>query len=448
MAVGAMNASGSRSGLPSARKRFSDGYRYARAVLFLLFAAAADVFNVLDRGGSKRYLILLVPVVVVLMIRARRRSLLVRRSHLTDRILFAIWLMGMVGTLYEVFVKGGNTTARPLFFPMTLAFLYLLIIESPTDEESARLLKAITYIGAIYIGLAAVVNTGIVPHLAAYKQFRNAQFAFVMIGIAGAVLMRRRSLVAVLVVLEGFNFIAYPSATSILSTIALLVTFFITKPHGSRARPYMVAIVVLLLAMVALAQISTVAQITGDYFVAVGKTDANNGRLAIWTTGIREWQASPFVGQVFTGGTVAQTYRARNGQPLQLPFHNDYILFLAEGGLLGIGLLIALILGLNFKLARAHRRFVTQGRRERADLVRLLMVGFNSFFLAAAFNPVLEGMSRSAVIFSLYGLAMLVCRDDVVPSARQAIRRRTRSEPVGGDSTVRALSRGAQEPGG
>ena len=40
------------------------------------------------------------------------------------------------------------------------------------------------------------------------------------------------------------------------------------------------------------------------------------------------------------------------------------------------------------------------------------MVGFNSFFVAAAFNPVLEGLSRSAVIFSMYGLAMLVCRDD------------------------------------
>jgi hypothetical protein len=33
---------------------------------------------------------------------------------------------------------------------------------------------------------------------------------------------------------------------------------------------------------------------------------------------------------------------------------------------------------------------------------------------------VLEGMSRSAVIFSMYGLAMLVCRDDVGPTARRA----------------------------
>jgi O-antigen ligase len=413
MAVG--TASRSRTTVVAERRRLTDGYRYGRAAVFIFFAAAVDVFNFLDRGGSKRYLLLFIPIGVVLLGRARRRSTYVRRSVATDRIILALWLLGMAGTVYGALIRGGNTTARPLFFPMTLAFLYLLVLESPTDEESARLMKMITYVGVLYIALAAVVNLGIVPHLAAYKQFRNAQFAYVMIGIAGAILSRRRWLVAVVIGLEALNFIAYPSATSILCTVALLVTFFITKPHGSRARPYVVAIAGLFVAMLALSQISTITKITGDYFAAVGKVNADNGRLAIWTTGVQQWQSSPFVGQVFAGGTVAQTYRARNGQLLQLPFHNDYVLFLAEGGLLGISLLIGLVLSLNFTLARAHRRFVAQQRSERADLVRLLMVGFNCFFLAAAFNPVLEGMSRSAVVFSLYGLAMLVCRDDASP---------------------------------
>jgi O-antigen ligase len=145
--------------------------------------------------------------------------------------------------------------------------------------------------------------------------------------------------------------------------------------------------------------------------------------LAIWGEGIHRWQASPFVGEMFTGGTVAQTYRTRNGQILQLPFHNDYVLFLAGGGILGLGLLIAFILSLNFTLVRAYRRFVAQDRGERASLVRLFMVGFNSFFVAAAFNPVLEGLSRSAVIFSMYGLAMLVCRDDGVAGSPERTNR-------------------------
>jgi hypothetical protein len=414
MAISATNVTPrSRAGSGRLRTRVTEGYRYARGTLFIFLAAAVDVFNVLDRGSSKRYLILLVPIMVVVLIRGRRRSLVVRRSNSTDKIVFAIWLMGMIGTLYDISIKGGEATARPLFFPMTLAFLYLFVVESPTDEESAKLLRAITNVGVLYIGLAVIVNIGLVPHLAAYKQFKNAGFAYVMIGIAGAVLLRRWWLLAPLLVLEAINFVAYPSATSILCTIATLITFFMTKPRGSRTRPYVVAIIALLLTMVALANISTVAQITGDYFNVVGKTNANNGRLDIWATGFQQWQQSPFVGQVFAGGTVAQAYRTTNGQLLQLPFHNDYVLFLAEGGVLGLGLLLSFVIGLNIKLGRAHRIFVAQRRLERANLLRTIMVGFNSFFLAAAFNPVLEGMSRSAVIFSLYGLAMLVCSDEV-----------------------------------
>ena len=424
MAVAARNqTSRSRAGSARPQTTITDGYRYARGVLFIFGASAVDIFNVLDRGGSRRYLLLLIPIMVVALIRARRRSLVVRRRTATDKIIFAVWLMGMLGTLYGIFQVGGSTTARPLFFPMTLAFLYLLVLESPTDEESAKVLRVMTYVGAVYIGLAAVVNVGILPGLAAFKQFRNAQVAYVMIGIGGAYLMRRWWLFGSLLVLEAVNFAAYPSATSILCTIAMLVTFFITKPHGSRARPYVIGIMALFLGMIALAQLSEVSQITGDYFVAVGKVNANDGRLAIWGEGIHRWQASPFVGEMFTGGTVAQTYRTRNGQILQLPFHNDYVLFLAGGGILGLGLLIAFILSLNFTLVRAYRRFVAQDRGERASLVRLFMVGFNSFFVAAAFNPVLEGLSRSAVIFSMYGLAMLVCRDDGVAGSPERTNR-------------------------
>ncbi len=394
------------------RKVPTDGFRFAQAVLFVFTAAAVDVFNVLDRGGSKRYAILVIPIGVVALIRLRHPSPIVHRPRATDKALFVIWVMGMVGSLYGVFLKGGNTTARPLFFPMTLGFLYLFVLEPPTDDESGRLLRYITYVGAVYVGLAALINIGVVPHLAAYKQFRNAQFAYVMIGIGGAIIMRRRGLLAALLALEAVNFAAYPSATSVLCTLAMLITFFMTKPYGSRARPYVVAIVAAAIVFVGLMNISRVSTVTGDYFSAVGKTNANYGRLAIWTDGIHQWQQSPFVGQVFTGGTVAQTIRARNGQPLQLPFHNDYVLFLAEGGLVGLIVLISFIVGIDFILVRRYRDFVEQGRLDRAKLLRLLLVGFNSFFFTASFNPVMEGLSRSMVIFSMYGLAMLVCSPD------------------------------------
>jgi hypothetical protein len=126
---------------------------------------------------------------------------------------------------------------------MTLAFLYLFVLESPTDEESAKLLRAITNVGALYIGLAAIVNIGLVPHVDAYKQFKNAGFAYIMIRIAGALLLRRWWLALLLVLRRSTS---SPTPRDPTCTIATLITFFKTKPRGSRTRPY-VGIVALLL---------------------------------------------------------------------------------------------------------------------------------------------------------------------------------------------------------
>ncbi len=389
----------------------TEGYRYARVTVFIMFVTAMDIFNFFDRGGSKKYLILAVPVIVVLYDWTRLRTPYVRTTTVTDKIFLAILLMGLAGSLYASMIQGSGTSARVVFLPLSLAILYLLVLRSPTDDECKRILLAITLVGALYLLVAALVNSGVLPDLAKYKQFRNAQFTFVMFGIAGAIVARRRWLLVALCGLEAANFAAYPSATSILCVIATIVTFSVTKPRASRARPYVFASIALLATLFALAHVSRVEEVTGDYFVAVGKSNASSVRVAIWSSGIEDWKTSPFFGNAFTGGTVAQTIRSRNGTVIQLPFHNDYVLFLREGGLVGLGLLLAFILTLNITLTRAHRNFVAQARDTRAGLVRLLLVGFNCFFVAAAFNPVLEGMSRSAVIGMTYGLAMLVVRD-------------------------------------
>ena len=89
-----------------------------------------------------------------------------------------------------------------------------------------------------------------------------------------------------------------------------------------------------------------------------------------------------------------------------LPFHNDFVLFLAEGGLLGFGLLAGWIILTEVTLVRRYRRFIAAGQRERADLLRITLVFLNAFFAAMLFNPVLPGASRSATIFGLYAITM------------------------------------------
>jgi O-antigen ligase len=86
-------------------------------------------------------------------------------------------------------------------------------------------------------------------------------------------------------------------------------------------------------------------------------------------------------------------------------YHNDFILFLAEGGVLGAGLLVAWMLLVLVSLTRRYFNFVRSHEPEHAKMARLVLVGLNGFFVSMAFNPVLEGLSRSATIFALVAIA-------------------------------------------
>jgi O-antigen ligase len=91
-----------------------------------------------------------------------------------------------------------------------------------------------------------------------------------------------------------------------------------------------------------------------------------------------------------------------------LPFHNDFVLFLANGGLVGLGLLVTWFAMTELTLLRRYRGFIRAGDVRRAGLLRAILVCLNAFVVAMAFNPVLPGASRSATVFGLYAIAMSV----------------------------------------
>jgi O-antigen ligase len=137
-----------------------------------------------------------------------------------------------------------------------------------------------------------------------------------------------------------------------------------------------------------------------DYFNSVGKRNTSQGRLEFWASGIATFEQSPWVGNAFASDTVVET-----GRDHPSPYHNDYIMFLAEGGLLGAGLLVAWIILLLVDLTRRYFGFVRARAPDHANLARLLLVGLSGFFVSMASNPVLEGLSRSATIFALAAIA-------------------------------------------
>src|SRR5919198_294484 len=307
-----------------------------RARLLILLATTLDVTSFLNRGNALRYAILLPPLAVALGIRLRLHSPYIRRLRASDRILLLLFLWGMLGTLYGILFKNIPDPLLTLFGPMAIAFLYLGTLEGLTEEEAHRLLRNIAAIGALYICLNAFVNVGIVHGLAAYRQYRNAQLLFVAIGVAGAIVLRKRLRLTVLLLLVVVIFATYPSGTAILVFLVTAATLWMTKARGSSLRPLAVGAVLAVTLMLALSNFGWGVQLSSDYFQAVGKSNNTSTRAALWQAGIEKFQESPLVGRSFSGGTTVVARRVPGGRVIQLPFHNDYILFLTAGGLLGL----------------------------------------------------------------------------------------------------------------
>jgi O-antigen ligase len=153
-----------------------------------------------------------------------------------------------------------------------------------------------------------------------------------------------------------------------------------------------------------------------DYFAVVDKANANNGRLDLWTEGLERWQEAPIFGNGFAGEVTA----VRDRDDKALPFHNDFVFFLANGGIVGLGLLIAWFVLSEVILLRRYRGFVRVGDDLRAGLLRAILACLNAFVVAMAFNPVLPGASRSVTIFGLYAIAMSIGEPPPVPARRVA----------------------------
>jgi O-antigen ligase len=386
----------------------TDAYRFSRALIAILLFTTLDVANFLDRGNYLKYLLLLLPVVSLTLIRLRTPSSRVRVLAPTDLVLLLLWPLGLVGTLYGIWFLDNNATALSIFLPMTVAFLYLGTVEDMTDEEVRALLRSLAWVGSVYIFLNAFVNTGVLPAILEKNQYRNASLLFMALGIGASVILRRWVRVAILIALETYVFFTYPSGTSILVFIAILLTFSMTQPRPSRVRPYFIAFLIACAVAIILANFATGVAITNRYFALVGKNNANSSRLQAWGEGLNRFEESPIMGAAFSKPGVTTVIRPGGQGVFQIPFHNDYIYFLATGGIIGLGLLLTWIVLTELVVLRRYGELLEVGDSARAALLRALLVSFNVFFVTSAFNPSIMGMSRSASIFAVYGLMMMI----------------------------------------
>lgn len=384
-------------------------------LVLVMLVVTLDFTKFLDKGSSIRYLLLLIPFGGAFLIKVSSRTHLARRPSFADKVLLALLLFGGVGSIVGRVIFHTSSTALPIFIPMPIAFLYLFMVEDPTEEEVRKILTAIAVVGLLYVFLNALANSGVLPSLKQSRAYRNAEVTYIALGFVAVMFSRRRIRMLIFIALAAFVFVTYPSATSALVALVTMATCFLTRPRGTNARVYVAGLLVASVAVVALSNFSGTVRLAGSYFSSVGKQNNTNTRVALWTAGLDKFGRSPFFGDAFTGETTVLVYRQAGGQAaFHNPYNNDYILFAASGGVFALLLLFAWIVWMETQALRRYRGFLASGQRYHAALVRALLVGFNAWLTAATFNPLFTGVGRSATLFSIYGLVMCLGRPAAV----------------------------------
>ena len=374
----------------------------------MMLVVSLDFRDYFDKSGSTaRYGLLLIPIGIVLLARLRRRHLLLRRWSAPDRLLFVLMVWGIVGSLYGKHHDHTASGALPVFVPMLIAFTYLLAETPPTDRECLRILNGISIIGVVYAFMNSIANAG--AHFIAAKTYRNSKILYVTMGISATYQLRRRRRLLLMLLLAGFIFVTYPSGTDVVVTVVGLATWFFTKPAGSPLRPAVVVTLGTFLLLLAIANFAASTGLAAEYFHAVGKKDNNNARVALYSAAVDQVKASPIYGTGFTGSITELVIRqAGEGAAFKAPFHDDYLMIAANGGLLGLLLFVIWIAATEINVLRRYRGFLNSREYPRAMLLRSLLVGFNTLFAAALFNPELEAIGRGATVFGIYALMMVL----------------------------------------
>lgn len=392
-------------------------FRFCTALMLMLLVVALDVGNFFERGSAEggsplRYLLLLPPFLVAAAALFRSNEPLILKGTAPDQILFVLFLYGIVGSLIGRIMFAHATTLVPFFLCMSIGLIYRASVDGLTDAETSRLRDALYWLGVVYLAVDAIVNTNLIPSLAGSLGYRNAKLYFLPLALMGAWARGRRRDRLLAVALSAVVFLAYPSATFVISLFAIMLTVFLIT-HVRRATSVFIVSMIVVGGMFFL--LSRPTQPTGflnRYFAAVGKQNNNDTRLALWDAGLLGVRRRPIFGEGFTGETTV-TVRTSGVPYFTAPYHSDPLLIAVAGGVFALALLLAWIAAVNAAAARAYRLLRTREDLVRADLLRLLLAAFNVFWASALFNPLIQTAATAASLFAVYSMIMLLIHGSI-----------------------------------
>jgi len=385
----------------------------SRAIVLVLLLVALDVRNflILGFGGGSsadRYLVLLVPIATVTLIRMGSPSSRIRKPAPTDLPLLLLVLLALPGTLSNL---GRSSTILPFLMAVAMGFMYLATVQPISEAEARRIARGLTVVGLAYAVLASAGYSGVMPWIVEGLAFRNLKLFLLAMGVAGAITFRWKLASLLLIPATVIVFRGYPSATFVLVAFVTTIALFVTRREAGTARLYMALMICLGIGLIATLSIDRSVALTTSYFASVGKLNNNVTRIALWQSGTQKFLQSPLYGDLFYGPTTASIWIQHPPYapyPFNAPLHNDFLLLLSNGGVVSLGLFLLWAGGANVVAFRRYRGLVLAGRPESTRLVRILLVGFNSWLCVAMFNPVLQEVGTAAVLVGLYAIIMMV----------------------------------------
>lgn len=393
--------------------------RLWRTMLVVLVIAALEPSGYFIGEGNGRFVLVALPLVAICVVRSYDNPLTVRAPEPPDRLLILLFLYGLGGSLYGILFIHSDSPALAVFLPMVLGLLHLTTLGPVTDDEARKHLTLVVYLCVVYVVVHAANALGYVPGrnpragpvTVSDSVFSHLKAFLIVMALGGAWILARRLLLAVSAGLTFIIFLVYPAGTYVVALLIALITLVATGKRRGRLRAAAMAGLTLALVGAVYFQVvgtgsSRSTSLVRAYFKAVQKTDNTSTRGGLWTEAIAEIRGSPFFGSGFTGD-ISLPGRL-NGRDVEVPPHNDLLQIAMGGGLVAMALLVGWLVTTNVVVVRRYWRFIDAGRSPPAQLVRLLLVGYNAFWAIALLNPMVSQVGVHAGLLAIYALMMSV----------------------------------------
>ena len=307
--------------------------------------------------------------IALLLILVAVGLILRRRRGVWPAVLATLWLC-LWTTIALGFYDASSETIRQGVREGAVVALAVIVYNSRgvvTVSVATRLVQLLGIAPALIAIYQFVTHTGrdIEGQLRAYGTFNHSDGAVMFFAIAAVASLwqytdnGRRPADLLLTTIFGAAALATISLTGLVALLAMLLAFGLVRPGSSRikARSFALAgllVVVFLASPFGAARIANESSTQLSSGTTRGLASTSFGwRIYKWGTLIPKWEQAPFFGQGL-GTTVSAEGTAFLSTAGKAP-HNEYLRFLVETGVIGLGALLWAVAILIGRLARRRR---------------------------------------------------------------------------------------------